>query len=170
MFARVFSLHPVSVPGYGYKGMTLLCFSNVTVETFGQLIDFMNDGLITQETAKAVSTAARKRCVMTASFLVYRSVNYASTGLWRDYLQRIPTISSWRAGIRGAGPCKGPPACFVVALGGPIRKIWAWRAQRLPERWPDGGQSSRVDAVTRCSCICPYIRPDLTPGSYQILA
>ena len=44
--------------------------------------------------------------------------------------------------IREAGPCRGG----VHRLHGcvrrsPIRRIWAWRAWRLPGRWPDAGLS-----------------------------
>ena len=39
--------------------------------------------------------------------IFYGSDNYASVGMWRDYLRKIPPIGYFFVEIRGAGPCRG---------------------------------------------------------------
>ena len=44
--------------------------------------------------------------------------NYASMGMWRNALRRIPPIGFFLVEIRGAGPCRGVSTGFMVASGG----------------------------------------------------
>ena len=47
------------------------------------------------------------------------SANYASVGIWRDSLQRIPPIGYFLVEIRGAGPCRASTG-FMFASGGDL--------------------------------------------------
>ena len=46
------------------------------------------------------------------------NTNHASTGMWRDFLRRIPPIGFCLIGSPGARPCRAPPTCFVLTTGG----------------------------------------------------
>ena len=79
---------------------------------------------------------------------------------------RIPPIGFFPVEIRAAGPCRGG----VHTLHGcvtrsPIWGIRAWRAWRLPRRWPDGGRRSTVARWTRwlaATAYAPIFHSDLT--------
>ena len=81
--------------------------------------------------------------------------NCAPTGIWRNFITRTPPTGSRPVEIRWA----------TRVLGGCVRwkPIWrmrAWRAWRLPGRWPDEAegvpsQCGCGDALLRC--MLPYL-------------
>ena len=66
--------------------------------------------------------------------------------------------------IRGPGLCReGAHTLHGCVRWGPIWRIRAWRAWRLPGRWPDGGRRSTVVSWTRRRAAPAYVPiPDLT--------
>ena len=98
----------------------------------------------------------------------------------RESLEKLPLIGFCFVGVRGAEPCRGPPAWFVVASGGILSEgcghggpgvylgdgqteaylenagmaglasAWA-TARRRPKEY-----RHKVDAATRCSGVCPH--------------
>ena len=91
------------------------------------------------------------------------SANYASTGLWRDFLWRIPPIGFFFAEIRGAGPCQGASTGFMGASGGVLSEgqrqggpgVCRAMARLRPKKY-----RQKVDATTHCFGVLDL--PDLT--------
>ena len=72
-------------------------------------------------------------------------------------LRRIPPIEFFLVEIRG-----GAHRLHVCVRWRPIWRIRAWRAWRLPWRWPDGGRGTTVARLTRRRIAPAYVPiPDL---------
>ena len=72
--------------------------------------------------------------------LIIGTANYASTGMWRDCLPRVALfgfclVEDWSM------PRGWPHDSWLRQVEACLKDI-AWRAWRLPGRWPDGGRSS----------------------------
>ena len=107
------------------------------------------------------------------------SANYASRGMWRNSLQRIPPIGFFLVEIRRVGPCRGAGQCRGAARvfrgcvrWSPIRRIWAWRAWCLPGRWPVEahlkGMGTSVWAMARQSSLIHFLRSVGKEGDQSI--
>ena len=103
---------------------------------------------------------------------------YASIGMWRDYLRRIPPIGFFLVEIRGAGPCRGGAhtlhGCVRWSPGyghdGPGVCLGDGQTEAYLKdmgmtdlgRRPDGGRRSTVTKWTRRRAVPGYAPiPDL---------
>ena len=91
-------------------------------------------------------------------------------GMWNNSLRRNPPIGFFLVEIRMAGPCQeGVHRVHGCVRWNPVWRIWAWRAWRLPGRWPDRGRRSTVARWTQRRAAPAYTPiPDIRPPTVWI--
>ena len=94
----------------------------------------------------------REACLRPVTCIVTCYI-YASMGMWRESLRRIPPIGFFLVEIREAGPCKGAPTRFMVASEGDLSEGYG---HCDPGDCLGDGQTEyrrKVDAATHCSGV-----------------
>ena len=83
------------------------------------------------------------------------SANYASMGMWRDSLRRIPPIGFFLVEIqyKGLVHVEGAPTRFMVASGGVLSEGCGHGGPGVCQGDGQTEYRHKVDAATRCSGV-----------------